>query len=425
MKELPENWAKTTIGTITNIKTGKLDANAAAPNGRYPFFTCAEVAARINNYSFDTEAVLLAGNGGFNVKWYSGKFDAYQRTYVIEPRKVDGRFLYRLIAAKVPEITKANRGSTIKYLRVGDITDASVWLPPFAEQKRIADKLDTLLARVDACRERLDRVPLVLKRFRQSVLAAATSGRLTADWREKRVDLCVWSNVLIGDAAFVTKLAGFEYTKYVKYRDGGDLKVLKAENVGKERFKYTDFSTVHSQEVSMLTRSRIGAGDLLMVFVGAGTGQVSMVPEGNSWFLGPNIALIRTNNKILNAKYLEYYCRSLLGCSEIARFMKSTAQPSLSMKTIRQICVALPSILEQQEIVRRVDVLFDYAGRLEEKLTAARNAVECLTSSLLAKAFCGELVEQDINDEPAIELLKRLATRPEEGTKAIRKRKVA
>src|SRR5262245_7898682 len=127
----PHGWAPVTLGPIANIRTGKLDANAATPTGEYPFFTCADEVSRIDEWAFDTEAVLLAGNGSFRAKYHSGKFNAYQRTYVIEPsQSVDGRFLFRLIEHLIPRITSNHRGSTIRYIRLGDIQDCPVLLPP-------------------------------------------------------------------------------------------------------------------------------------------------------------------------------------------------------------------------------------------------------------------------------------------------------
>lgn len=83
--DLPEGWALSRLGEVVNICTGKLDANAAVPGGEYPFFTCSQTPSSIATYSFDTAAVLLAGNGDFNLKKFQGRFDAYQRTYVVEP----------------------------------------------------------------------------------------------------------------------------------------------------------------------------------------------------------------------------------------------------------------------------------------------------------------------------------------------------
>ena len=75
---------KLKVGNITKIRTGKLDANASSPDGKYPFFTCSKNPLKISTYSYDCECVLVAGNGDLNVKYYNGKFDAYQRTYIIE-----------------------------------------------------------------------------------------------------------------------------------------------------------------------------------------------------------------------------------------------------------------------------------------------------------------------------------------------------
>ena len=80
---------KVKLGDITKIRTGKLDANAADDDGVYPFFTCSREPLKINSYSYDCECVLVAGNGDLNVKYYNGKFDAYQRTYIIEAKQTD------------------------------------------------------------------------------------------------------------------------------------------------------------------------------------------------------------------------------------------------------------------------------------------------------------------------------------------------
>ena len=89
----------------------------------------------------------------------------------------------------------------------------------------------------------------------------------------------------MGEFAFVTKLAGFEYTKYVRYADDGDLLVIKAENAGPNGYRVTDYSHVHASSVAKLTRSKLVGGELLMVFVGAGTGNVAIVPQEQRFFL--------------------------------------------------------------------------------------------------------------------------------------------
>jgi len=147
---LPVGWEWVRLGTLTNISTGKLDANAAVPDGQYPFFTCSNTPLSINSYSFDCEAVLLAGNGDFNLKHYTGKFDAYQRTYVIEPIWLDLRFLYFTLSKYIGELTKNQRGSAIPYLKLGDITNPLIPIPPFAEQSRIVTRVEELMRLCDA-----------------------------------------------------------------------------------------------------------------------------------------------------------------------------------------------------------------------------------------------------------------------------------
>jgi len=147
--DLPEGWALSRLGKVVNICTGKLDANAAVPNGEYPFFTCSQTPSNIATYSFDTAAVLLAGNGDFNLKKFQGRFDAYQRTYVIEPVIWNLDFCFISVSAEIERITENNRGSAIPYLKLGDITNPVIWMPPLAEQHRIVAKVDELMALCD------------------------------------------------------------------------------------------------------------------------------------------------------------------------------------------------------------------------------------------------------------------------------------
>jgi len=147
--DLPEGWALSRLGEVVNICTGKLDANAAVPGGEYPFFTCSQTPSSIATYSFDTAAVLLAGNGDFNLKKFQGRFDAYQRTYVIEPVIWSLDFCFISVSAEIERITENNRGSAIPYLKLGDITNPVIWMPPLAEQHSIVAKVDELMALCD------------------------------------------------------------------------------------------------------------------------------------------------------------------------------------------------------------------------------------------------------------------------------------
>lgn len=133
-----------TLGELTRIRTGKLDANAADKDGEYPFFTCAVDTLRINTPAFDCKAVLVAGNGDLNVKYHEGKFNAYQRTYVIESLNdsvLSPRFLYAFLDLYVSELRKQAIGGVIKYIKLPYLTEAQVQLPPLASQQEFARRV--------------------------------------------------------------------------------------------------------------------------------------------------------------------------------------------------------------------------------------------------------------------------------------------
>jgi len=209
---------------------------------------------------------------------------------------------------------------------------------------------------------------------------------------EKKWDIpknWIWTQM--GALCFVTKLAGFEYTDYVKYDDNGDLPVLKAENVGQLGFKETIFSKVKTESIKMLTRSQLFGGELLIVFVGAGTGNVAMVPFNHKYFLGPNIGMARPYFKI-NSKYLELFFQSLFGKSLMLSTVKAVAQPSLSMATIRQTPIAFPSIEEQAKIVDELESKLTVCDKIEETIAQSLQQVEMLKQSILKRAFEGKLI---------------------------------
>ena len=138
---------KVKLGDLTKIKTGKLDANASSEDGTYPFFTCSKEPLKISTYSYDCECVLVAGNGDLNVKYYDGKFDAYQRTYIIEDNgsnKIYMPYLYYFMERYIEELRKQAIGGVIKYIKLGNLTEALIELPDIEEQKGIVNKLSKI-----------------------------------------------------------------------------------------------------------------------------------------------------------------------------------------------------------------------------------------------------------------------------------------
>lgn len=152
-------WDELSLGDVVSFKTGKLDSNAAEENGQFPFFTCSPTTLAINSYAFDTEAVILAGNnanGVFSIKHYSGKFNAYQRTYVIEPldtKAVSCRYVYFVISHMLGHLKELSIGSATKFLTKTILNALQVRVPSKFEQDEIALLLSALDDRITLLRE--------------------------------------------------------------------------------------------------------------------------------------------------------------------------------------------------------------------------------------------------------------------------------
>ena len=157
------------LGDYVRIRTGKLDANASSENGQYPFFTCAVEPLRIDSYSYDCECVLVAGNGDLNVKYYDGKFDAYQRTYIIESLDktvLTVPYLYRFLDKYVETLRQQAIGGVIKYIKLGNLTEAEIPIPSVAEQNEIVVKLNKANELIALRKEQLAKLDeLVKSRF--------------------------------------------------------------------------------------------------------------------------------------------------------------------------------------------------------------------------------------------------------------------
>ena len=149
-REIPKGWKPFKLSELVTLSTGKEDANFATEQGIYPFFTCSEKILKCDVYSFDTQAILLAGNGTFSVKRFTGKFNAYQRTYVLEPKSKNlYPIVYFVIIYNVIKFTSGSRGSIIKFITRGDIENIDVVLPNDIENMRFSEVLYTYLLQAE------------------------------------------------------------------------------------------------------------------------------------------------------------------------------------------------------------------------------------------------------------------------------------
>lgn len=154
------------LGELTKIRTGRLDANASSENGSYPFFTCSREPLKITTYSYDCECVLVAGNGDLNVKYYNGKFEAYQRTYIIEDngnKKIHIPYLYYFMEGYVEILRKQAIGGVIKYIKLGNLTDALIELPALERQIEIVSILSKAKNIIEMRQQQLTELDTLVK----------------------------------------------------------------------------------------------------------------------------------------------------------------------------------------------------------------------------------------------------------------------
>lgn len=312
-------------------------------------------------------------------------------------------------------------------------------LAPFSEQKRITEKLDATLARVETCRDQLMQVSLILARFRQSVLAAAVSGRLTEDWRQAHplesttelfdrvknrrggVSPCseprdteslfqiprqwLWTNLHF----LSSKAEAFCYgVVQPGFDDPDGVFLIRAGDLLHGSVDLSNLRRIPDEVDEEYRRSRLRGGELLITVVGAGIGECAIVPSECAGF---NIAraLVKVPIVDVSAKYVHFWLSSSTALNLMKGDSREVARPTLNVEQLKSLPVPIPPLGEQEEIVRRVETLLAFADRLEKRVSTTQNAVEKLTPALLVKAFRGELVPQDPNDEPARELLERLA----------------
>jgi type I restriction enzyme S subunit len=290
-----------------------------------------------------------------------------------------------------------------------------VALPPAAEQKVIADKLDTLLAQVENTKARLEHIPKILKRFRQSVLSAAVSGQLTEDWRKNSnyqnfgsLDVPKsWKQLSISDIAEVkggkrlpkgeellNANTGFPYIRAGQLKNGTVVTGSEGRNVQ----MYLD-----PDVQKMISRYTVRSGDGYITIVGASIGDAGIIPEShNCANLTENAAKLTGFKVALESKFLSSWLRCEHLQSLIRLETKSAAQGKLALSRIKTLPFPYPPIDEQTEIVRRVNQLFAHADTIEKQVNNALARVNNLTQSILAKAFRGELTEQWRKDNPEL-----------------------
>lgn len=378
------------------------------------------------------------------------------------------KFVFRYLMSEEGrnEILKNFQGSAQGGINSSFASKVEVPLAPVNEQHRILAKLEKLLTKVDNCKERLDRIPAILKRFRQSVLAAACSGRLTADWREKNPDVEPASELL-------RRIQENRDKGYSAKDIAGTGKINRQVNPGKlyktDSFPFPteDYPDDHIPSTWIWVRFGNIIGELrngvslrpnqeppgtpILRINAVRSGKVDLseiryLPEGERFIptyllhegdllftryngsidllgvcgmvrvlndatlLYPDkLMRVRFDHKFVKPQYAEIYFQAPFVRHRVTAKSKSSAgQNGVSGTDIKNQVFALPPLEEQLEIVRRVEALFKIGDQVEARYEKAKAYVDRLTQAILAKAFRGELVPQDPDDEPASVLLARI-----------------
>ena len=342
---MKENWIYKKLGEVCDVKTGKLDANASDENGLYPFFTCSKEPLRINTYSYDSECILVAGNGDLNVKYYIGKFDAYQRTYIITLKNgitdIYVRYLYCFFLLYIETLRKKSIGGVIKYIKLGDITEAKVYIPSFSEQSRIVSELDLLQSIIDKQQAQLKELDTLAQSIFYDMFGDPVENE--KGWEVKKLGEIVAEDCPIsygivqpgeGVANGVPVVRPVDMTNTFVFRLG---------------LKQT------TKEISDSYRRTILKGNEILLCVRGTTGLVALASEE---LVGCNVtrgvAPIECNEH--NDRWFVYYQFLTKGIQQyIADFTKGIALKQINMKDVREIPFIVPPLPLQQSFAAKIE----------------------------------------------------------------------
>jgi len=458
--DLPEGWVASSLGDCVDV----LDSRRVPVNseervkrpGSVPYYGATGQVGWIDGHLFDEELVLLGEDGApFLDKSKAiayiidGKSWVNNHAHVLraKPSITTNKFV-KLVLDSTPFDEYVN-GTTRLKLTQGAMVRIPIRLPPLPEQRRIVSKVETLLARVNTVRERLEKVPLLLKRFRQAVLAAACSGRLTESWRKHhqtvkpaadvlktiatervRVGSKIkdaddegiempelelperWARCRVCDIADV-RLGGTPSRKVAGYWRG-DFPWVSSGEVANCRIRSTT-ECITQEGLENSNAKLYPAGTVLIAMIGEGKtrGQAALLEIEAC--TNQNSAGLVFDAGNVNPEYIWYW--ALSEYEKNRDVGRGGNQPALNGGKVRALPVPLPPLDEQHQIVRAVRRLLDLADATERRVAVAAARTNKMPQSILARAFAGELVPTEAElaaaeeraFESAEELLHRVA----------------
>jgi type I restriction enzyme S subunit len=381
--QLPVGWEFKTLGEICNISTGKLNANAAIENGQYPFFTCSREIFTIDHFAFDCEAILLAGNnavGDFNVKHYKGKFNAYQRTYIITLKEGESLLLYKYLYLQVESALKDFKlksvGAGTKFLKLDMIKNLKLHVPPLPEQKRIVAILDEVFEGIDRAITNTEKNLANSRELFESYLNAIFTHKGDG-WKEKKLgDVC----------------KKVEYGSSAKSLVEGEIPVLRMGNIQNGAIDWSNLVyTIDKEEINKYSLKR---NDVLFNRTNSDehVGKTAIYKGEMPAIFAGYLIRIHRKEELIDADFLNFYLNSYTAREYGKSIMsRSVNQANINGTKLKGYPISLPSLSIQKQIVENLSLLRTETQRLETIYRQKIAALKELKQSILQKAFTGEL----------------------------------
>lgn len=407
MDELPEGWAETTLGEVAQVVGGGTprasDASNFQGSGGTPWLTPADlsgfrgklISRGVRNLSekglqscsaklLPAGTVLMSSRAPIGYLAIAANPIATNQGFksFVCSEALTPDYLFHWLTFMRPQLEDMASGTTFLELSGSRAKEIPVRFPPLAEQKRIVEKVEALLAQVQAARDRLERVQQILKRFRQAVLAAACEGRLSSSdsdsWRSTTLG-AVCREITVGH---VGPMAG-------EYVPSG-VPFLRSQNVRPFRFDPTGLKYISRSFHGRLRKTRLTPGDVVVVRSG-NAGVACVVPPD---LLEANCAdlVILRPSELLNPEFAVVFLNSGAARSHVDQVKVGIAQGHFNIGDAREMPIRLPPVAVQGEIVARAFTLLGLADSIERRCTRVRRVHDAIPQAVLAKAFVGELV---------------------------------
>jgi len=411
-------WAKCTLGELVSFEYGKsLTKSNRNREGEYPVIGSNGIVGYHNNYICEGPGIVVGRKGAAGeVTYIKRDFWPIDTTYYIDiTENTDIKFIYYLLKSLV--LQQYDKSTAIPGLNRNDAYRISTLLPSLPEQRAIVAKLETLLSDLDNAVTSLKQAKDQIKTYRQSVLKAAFTGKLTEEWRKQQTNQPTdWKDTTFGKMVPEMRRGPFGSSIKKSFFVETGYKVYEQQNAIKKSCKLGSYY-IDEEKYKELIAFKVNPGDYIVSCAGT-MGELYRLPDDTP--LGViNQALLRLRldaNEVLN-KYFEYYFYYPIFRKLLFKDSKGTAMQNLAeIKSLKWIPISLPTLEEQQQIIEEIDSRFSVADQLEQTIDESLIKAEALKQSLLKQAFEGRLLtEQELAEtrqapdwEPAEKLLERI-----------------